>query len=73
MSSKKARRKERRQQEQEQGSRKGKFSPVTLFMLAIGAAVLLTIGGAALFTDRSGRGAPPFPGAVWSESHGHWH
>ena len=70
MSSKKARRRERQEQEQ-RGSSKG-FSPVTLFILAIGAAVALTVAASLLFTDRSDRGPRP-PGTVWSEEHGHYH
>ncbi len=72
MSSKKARRRERQEQEQEQAGRSKRLSPVTLFMLSIGAAVLLTVAGALVFTDRSDRGERP-PGTVWSEEHGHYH
>ncbi len=72
MSSKKARRRARQEQEQEQ-TRKGKLSPVTLFILGIGAALLITVGGAVLLVDRADRGDAPWPGAVWSEAHGHWH
>jgi hypothetical protein len=71
MSSKKARRKERQQREQE--SRESQANPVRLFMLAIGVAVLLTIVAAIFFVDRSDRGEPPWPGAIWSPAHGHWH
>jgi hypothetical protein len=71
MSSKKALRRERK--EQEEAGRSKRLSPVTLFMLSIGGAVLLTIAGALLLTDRSDRGEPPFPGAVWSAPHDHWH
>ena len=70
MSSKKARRKERQQKQQEETRRRGKMSPVTLFMLAIGTALVVTALVTTFFVDR---GAPPFPGAVWSEAHGHWH
>jgi len=73
MSSKKARRRERQQRDEEQGGRRGKLSPVTLFMLGIGMAVVITIVVAVVLSDRSDRGAPPYPGAVWSEPHGHWH
>lgn len=73
MSSKKARRKKRQHQEQEESRRRGKLSPTTLFILTIGLAVLATVVVALAFTDRSDRGVPPTPGAVWSESHGHWH
>jgi hypothetical protein len=73
MSSKKARHKERQHQEQEESRRRGRLSPATLFILTIGIALLATVVVALGFTDRSGRGAPPYPGAVWSEPHGHWH
>ena len=71
MSSKKARRRER--QEQNQDSDRSKLSPVTLFILSIGLALLVTLGAAVLFGDRSDPGDPPWPGAVWSSGHGHWH
>lgn len=70
MSSKKARRRER--QEQEQRGSSSRLSPVTLFILGIGAAVALTVAVSLVFTDRSGRGERP-PGTVWSEEHGHYH
>lgn len=73
MSSKKARRRERQQSERKQESLRGKLSPVTLFMLGIGAAVLIAIVGAVVFGGGSDRGNPPWPGAVWSAPHGHWH
>lgn len=72
MSSKKARRRERQEQELEQAGRSNRLSPVTLFILTIGAAVLLTVAGAIVFTDRSDRGERP-PGTAWSEEHGHYH
>lgn len=73
MSSKKARRRARQQQELEEAGRGSRLSPVTLFILSIGAAVLLTVAAAIVFTDRSDRGEPPWPGAVWSSPHDHWH
>ena len=72
MSSKKARRKRRHENENKQRRRSG-LSPVTLFMLAIGTALLLAVGIAMVFGVNSGPGDPPRPGAVWSEAHGHWH
>jgi hypothetical protein len=72
MSSKKARRKGRREKENEERRSSG-LSPVTLFMLAIGMALLLAVGIAMVFRVNSGPGDPPRPGAVWSEEHGHWH
>lgn len=71
MSSKKARRRER--QEQDQDRRRSRLSPVTLFILGIGVVVLVTVVGALVFGDPSGRPGPPRPGAVWSAAHGHWH
>ena len=71
MSSKKARRRERQEQNQDRG--RGRLSPVALFILTIGLAILVTVVGAIVFGDRSGRGEPPWPGAVWSAAHGHWH
>lgn len=72
MSSKKARRRKRRKKEEEE-RRRSNLSPVTLFILAIGVAIVLTAVGAWLFGDPLGPGEPPWPGAVWSPSHGHWH
>ena len=71
MSSKKARR--RKRQEHKQDRRRSRLSPATVFILGIAMAVLLTVVGAVVFGDRSGRGEPPWPGAVWSAAHGHWH
>ena len=71
MSSKKARR--RKRQESKEDRRRGRLSPATVFILCIGMAVLLTIVGAVVFGDRSDRGARPWPGAVWSTAHEHWH
>ena len=71
MSSKKARRRKRRNQDQErQGTG---LSPVTIFILSIGVVMLLIVVVAVVFGDRSDRGERPWPGAVWSNQHGHWH
>ena len=71
MSSKKARRRERQDQKQE-GRRTG-LSPATLFILAIGAALVVIVVASVVFGDRPGRDEAPWPGAVWSPAHGHWH
>jgi hypothetical protein len=71
MSSKKARRRDRREHSKEEG--RGGLSPVTLFILGIGVALVITAAVTMVFTDRSDRGERPHPGAVWSEAHGHWH
>jgi len=73
MSSKKARRKKRQQQEEDRDRSRRSLGPVTLFLLGIGVAVLLTAVASVVLVDRSGRGDPPWPGAVWSAAHGHWH
>jgi hypothetical protein len=71
MSSKKARRRER--QEQAQDGRKSRFTPVTLFLLSIGLVIALVVAATVVLGDRSDQGEPPWPGAVWSAAHGHWH
>ena len=68
MSSKKARR--RKLQEQTQDRSRGRVSPTTLFILAIGLAMVLTVVGSVVFGDRE---ELPWPGAVWSAQHEHWH
>jgi hypothetical protein len=74
MSSKKEVRRKRRErkQKQEQQGRSARNSAL-LFALGIGVAILLTLGGFALFGDRAGPGEPPRPGMVWSPAHDHWH
>lgn len=71
MSSKKSLRRKRR--EAEQGRSHSERNPVTLFILVIATALFLLVGGAMLFGGGSSPGDPPWPGAVWSSSHGHWH
>lgn len=72
MSSKKARRRKRRKKEKEE--RRGtKLNPAIVFMLGIAVAIVLTVVWVWVFGDPSGPGEPPWPGAVWSPSHGHWH
>lgn len=68
MSSKKARR--RKLQEQARDTGRKKLSPVTVFILGIGLALVLTVVGALFFGVG---GTPPGSGAVWSAEHGHWH
>ena len=68
MSSKKARR--RKLQEQTQDRSRRSISPATILILGIGLALRLTVVGSFIF---GGREEPPFPGAVWSAEHGHWH
>ena len=72
MSSKKARRRKRRKREEEE-RRQSKRNPVTIFMLSIAVAIVLTAVVMWVFGDAAGAGEPPWPGAVWSSSHGHWH
>lgn len=72
MSSKKARRRDRRKAEEEE-RRQGKRNPVTVFILGIGVTILLAALVMWVLGGGSGPGDPPWPGATWSPSHGHWH
>ena len=68
MSSKKQLRRER--QQQKHTTPKPRFSPVSIFLLSIAALVLVvSVLGSLLGSNRE----PPWPGAMWSEAHGHWH
>jgi hypothetical protein len=60
----------RRQREQQQSSKKRKTNPALVFMIGIAAAIVV-FGLAAFFLVDSPE--PPWPGAVWSAEHGHWH
>lgn len=71
MSSKKEIRRKRREHRQAEEQRRGR-NPAILFALGIAAAILITLGLFAAFGD-GGPGEPPWPGAVWSAAHGHWH
>lgn len=71
MSSKKGRRRKLREQERDRP--RGKLNPAIAFMLSIALAVLLMVVGVVVFGDRDGPGQPPWPGAVWSPAHDHWH
>ena len=70
MSSKKQLRRARR--EQAQVAKERRMDPTIVFIASI-AAVVLVLGVVAFFVRGEGPGAPPWPGAVWSEPHGHWH
>jgi hypothetical protein len=70
VSSKKQLRRERRQQEKT-GKTGTKVNPAVLFVLSI-LAVVLILGSVAFFV-RGESEPPPWPGAVWSAEHGHWH
>ena len=71
MSSKKQLRK--RRQEEEKASPRSKVNPAVLFIAGIAVVVLGLVVGVAVSGGESGPGEPPFPGAVWSPAHGHWH
>jgi hypothetical protein len=70
VSSKKQLRRDRQAREQVEKERT-KLNPVWMFLLSI-AAVVVVLGAAAFFFGPD-RGPPPWPGAVWSSAHGHWH
>ena len=70
MSSKKQLRRARRERAAQEKTH-GKWNPVTLFIVSI-AALVLVLGVASFFLGED-HGPPPWPGAVWSSLHGHWH
>jgi hypothetical protein len=70
MSSKKQLRRERREKT-EQVKQRSKVNPATVFMIGVVAAVLVM--GVFAFFFQSDTNRPPFPGAVWSPEHNHWH
>lgn len=72
MSSKKQARRRRREREKEEKRGSGR-NPAVLFLLGISAAILVTLGAFMVFGGSSGPGDPPFPGAIWSAQHDHWH
>lgn len=72
MSSKKELRRRRREQQHEKKERGGR-NPALLFALGIAAAILITLGAFMVLGNPGGPGEPPWPGAVWSAAHGHWH
>jgi hypothetical protein len=72
MSSKKEIRRKRREREQEEKDAGGR-NPALLFVLGIAAAILITVGAFFVLGNPGGPGDPPWPGAVWSAEHGHWH
>ena len=69
MSTKKQLRRER--MEKEAQGKRAKMNPATMFMLSVAVAVVVL--GAVAFFFGTGVGEPPWPGAVWSPEHGHWH
>ena len=68
MSSKKQRRRERKVQKDT--TSKPRFSPVSIFLLSIAALLIVVVVIGSLTGTNS---EPPWPGAIWSEAHGHWH
>ena len=70
MSSKKQLRRER-QAKQQFEKQKTKVNPVWMFLLSIAAVVV--VSGVVFFFFGPDRGPPPWPGAVWSPDHNHWH
>lgn len=72
MSSKKARRRKRQANQEKEGGR-GKLNSANIFILVMGLALVVIIVGAVVLGGSGATGDPPWPGAVWSASHGHWH
>jgi hypothetical protein len=50
---------------------RAKVNPTILFIASIAAVVLVL--GVVAFVFRGDTPPPPWPGAVWSDQHGHWH
>jgi hypothetical protein len=69
MSSKKQLRRQQREQKKDSQAQR-KANPVPMIVLSIVAIVLVI--GLMDFLRRDDR-EPPWPGASWSEAHGHWH
>jgi hypothetical protein len=70
VSSKKQLRRARQAKEQVEKER-SKVNPVWMFLFSI--AALVVVAGVVAFFFRADHGPPPFPGAVWSTLHNHWH
>jgi hypothetical protein len=70
VSSKKQLRRVRQAKEQVEKER-NKMNPVWMFLFSI-AAVVAVVGVLTFFFGPD-HGEPPFPGAVWSTLHQHWH
>jgi hypothetical protein len=70
VSSKKQLRRARQAKEQEEKQRI-KVNPVWLFLVSI--AALVVVAGVVTFFFGADHGPPPWPGAVWSPLHNHWH
>ena len=68
MSSKKQLRRER--QQKKEGTTKPRLSPVSIFLLSIAALLIVVVVIGSLTGENR---EPPWPGAMWSEAHGHWH
>ena len=63
-------RRARREQAETEKAR-AKVNPATLFILSIALVVL--VFAVAFFFLREDPGLPPWPGAIWSPLHEHWH
>lgn len=70
MSSKKQLRRKRQQQRAAERQHRKGVNPATLFIL-VTVAIFVIVGIVASL--RGPNPNAPWPGAVWSEEHGHWH
>lgn len=71
MSSKKQLRRKRREARAE-AARKQRVNPATMFLVVV-LSLIVILGVVAVLSNREDVGPPPWPGAVWSAEHGHWH
>jgi len=73
MSSKKSVRKQKKEAAQAQAASKGSRDPSRRLLVYVGLALVLIVGVAYFLRGTNSPGDPPWPGAVWSQAHGHWH
>lgn len=62
----------RRKRQQQKAAKRQRFNPATAFILLV-LALVLAIGVTAAILGGGDRPPAPWPGAVWSAEHGHWH
>jgi hypothetical protein len=71
MSSKKSVRKQKKEAAQARSAAKGDSS--RRLLVYVGLALALVVVAAFFLRGSNAPGDPPWPGAVWSQAHGHWH
>lgn len=72
MSSKKQLRRKRKEERAKQAAQNKGMNPATKFIL-ITLALIVVVGFIATWRGDAPDEPAPWPGAVWSAEHGHWH